>query len=312
MKIDVVIPNYNGTHLIKKNLPSVITALANYNAQIIIVDDYSQLPDFEELKKYIDSITGKNFTISLLRNTKNLGFSPTVNKGVKSGNGELIVLLNSDVRPEADFFDYAVPHFSNDFVFAVGCMDRSIENGKEVLRGRGIGKWQRGMLVHSRGDVSKNTTLWVSGGSSVFRRSLWETLGGLNELYSPFYWEDIDLSYRAQKAGYDVIFENKSMVIHEHEEGAIKKTRSEFDIKKISYCNQFIFVWLNVSDVNLIISHILWLPYHVLNGIVKGEWALVVGLCTALGRLQRILASRSKIQRLRKKTDREVITAVQS
>jgi len=111
-------------------------------------------------------------------------------------------------------------------------MDESIEHGKVVLRGRGIGKWQRGFLTHSLGDLNKTDTLWVSCGSGAFRASIYRKIGGLNNIYNPFYWEDIDLSYKAQKAGFKVIFEPKSKVIHEHSKGAIASNYKPFRILK--------------------------------------------------------------------------------
>ncbi|PJE58197.1 MAG: glycosyltransferase family 2 protein, partial [Candidatus Portnoybacteria bacterium CG10_big_fil_rev_8_21_14_0_10_36_7] len=43
------------------------------------------------------------------------------------------------------------------------------------------------------------------------------SLNGFDELYSPFYWEDIDLSYRAWKTGYTVLFDPQVLVEHHHE-----------------------------------------------------------------------------------------------
>lgn len=311
MKIDVIIPNYNGSQLIQKNIEPVLVALKKYDARIIIVDDCSVDSEFAALQEIVKNVsTGNQTRITVLRNNTNKGFSSTVNRGVKEGSGEILVLLNTDVKPEKDFLESVIPHFEDPHMFAVGCMDRSIENGKEVLRGRGIGKWKRGILAHSRGEVDKSDTLWVSGGSGIFRRSIWETLGGLNELYSPFYWEDIDLSYRALKAGYRIVFEKKSVVIHEHEEGAIKKTRSVSEVKKISYRNQFTFVWLNASDPQLLLSHILWLPYHIVNSVRKKEWTLIDGLFNAVIQLPTILKSRASIQKKRKVSDRAVMRRI--
>ncbi len=121
---------------------------------------------------------------------------------------------------------------------------------------------KRIFLCNAAGSLEKRNTLWVSGGSAAFRKSIWVKLTGLNTLYNPFYWEDIDISYRAQKAGYKVIFEKESIVVHDHQQGAIKTIYSDDQIKKIAYRNQFFFVWLNITDMKYICSHILWLPYH--------------------------------------------------
>ena len=226
MSISIIIPNYNGAELLKKNLPKVTDAISNYkeSIEIIVVDDCSTDSSMEILKK----LNG----IRIIRNERNLGFSSTVNNGVRNASGEIVVLLNTDVKPEKEFLIPLLNHFNDEKIFAVGCKDKSIENGKTVLRGRGVGMWKKGFLIHSRGEVDKNTTLWVSGGSGAFKKSIWEKLGGFDELYSPFYWEDIDLSYRAIKSGYKILFEPKSVVIHEHQKGAIKRKYSPSHILK--------------------------------------------------------------------------------
>jgi len=174
MKISIIIPNYNGEELLKKNLPKVLAASGN--AEIVVVDDCSSDNSIEILKE---------FPVGVIRNEKNLGFSSTVNRGVKEAKGEVIILLNTDVAPQKDFIDFLTPHFNDEKVFAVGCMDKSIEGEKTILRGRGIGTWKKGFLIHSKGEVDKISTLWVGGGSGAFRKSIWEKLGGFCPLYNP-------------------------------------------------------------------------------------------------------------------------------
>jgi len=219
------------------------------------------------------------------------------------------LLLNSDISPHKGFLEPLVDHFTDEEVFGVGCMDESIEEGKTVLRGRGVGKWQRGFLNHSAGKLNKQNTLWLSGGSSAFRKKIWDTLGGLDILYNPFYWEDIDLSYRALKSGYKTIFEKKSVVVHEHEKGAIKtKFKSTF-VRKIAYRNQFTFVWKNITDGNLLLNHVLWLPYHFLKAFLSRDWVFFSGFSLALMRFPEIMQSRTRAEKLFNKTDSEVITS---
>lgn len=318
MNISVVIPNYNGENLLKKNLPKVLSELKSYEkgkAEIIIVDDASTDNSVLSIKKYVSSIRSKDLTVKILENEKNLGFSSTVNKGVSKASYEILILLNTDVYPEAGFLNPLLEHFKNDpstssgepSVFAVGCMDKSIEGDKTVLRGRGLGHWERGFLVHKRGEVNKTNTLWVSGGSGAFRKLIWEKLGGLNELYNPFYYEDIDLSYRALKSGYQLVFEPKSIVFHEHDKGAIKSKYSPFRIKVISYRNQFIFVWENATDFLLRLSHLLWLPYHFLKALVSKDLAFFYGFFKALIVLFKVIKERYNYQRFFIKKDSDII-----
>jgi GT2 family glycosyltransferase len=301
LSISVVIPNYNGQELLRKNLPKVFEA-AN-NAEIIIVDDASTDKSLEILNCFKSKI-------KIIRNEKNLGFSSSINRGVNEARGEIIVLLNTDVAPEKIFLKSLMPHFEDSDVFAVGCMDKSIENGKIVLRGRGVGEWKRGFLIHSRGEIDRTNTLWVNGGSGAFRKNIWDRLGGLDELYSPFYWEDIDLSYRALKSGYKTIFEPKSIVVHEHEKGAIKNVYSDSAIRKIAYRNQFIFVWKNATDLNLQLLHLFWLPFHFLKALVGGDANFFAGFFQAFLKLPRIIKSSFKAQKHFTRSDREVIRSL--
>jgi GT2 family glycosyltransferase len=238
---------------------------------------------------------------------KNLGFASTVNTGVRKAKGDIVVLLNTDVVPERGFLKPLLAHFKDKKVFAVGCMDKSIENGKIVKRGRGVAWWDRGFLVHRRGEVDKTDTFWVSGGSGAFRKSIWNKLGGMDELFNPFYWEDIDLSYRAQKAGYKILFEPKSVVVHEHYKGAIKSRFSPFQTRTIAYRNQFYFVWKNITEKKLIISHILWMPYYFVKFLSRLDLAFFVGLFKAVLNLDSVINSRRKDSTLSCCNDSEII-----
>lgn len=294
MNISVIIPNYNGQELLKRNLPKVFNALSKYSngkAEVIVIDDYSTDKSLDVLKELepIMKFSYKDIAFKIIKNEINLGFSSNVNKAVKNSTGDILILLNTDVVPNSNFLEPLLKHFQNEKLFAVGCMDKSIEGEKVVLRGRGIGEWKRGLFVHSRGEVDRNNTLWVNGGSGAFRKSIWEKLGGFNELYNPFYWEDIDLSYRALKSGYKTFFEPKSIVVHEHEKGAIKGNYSSFKIKTIAYRNQFIFIWKNITDLSMKSDHLIWLPYYVISALMRKDSAFLKGILDAFILLPKII-----------------------
>src|SRR3972149_226164 len=105
MQVSAVIPNYNGLALLKNNLPVIVKELQG--SEVIVVDD---------------------------------GFSTAVNLGIKAASNELVLLINTDVVPTKDFLKYLLPHFENPKIFAVGCLDKSIEGDQVTLRGRGTGK----------------------------------------------------------------------------------------------------------------------------------------------------------------------------
>ncbi len=305
MKISVVIPNYNGFNLIKNNLPHVISSLKNYGEnEVIVVDDGSSKIELDRLEKFVE-----NYSVILVKNKKNEGFSSAVNKGVEVATGEYVVLLNTDVKPYQNFLDPILNDFKEDpKLFGVGCLDESEEKGGVVFRGRGLAYWKNGMFFHKRGDVDELDTFWISGGSSIVKRSIFIALGGFDSLYNPFYWEDIDISFRAVKSGYNLKFNPKSRVIHRHDEGSIRKNNQDFRIKVISFRNQFIFIWKNISDFEKIISHILFLPYYFIRALFKLDFAFYLGFLLALFKIPDIIFKRFKQKKLYKRTDRQIFS----
>jgi GT2 family glycosyltransferase len=311
MSIDIIIPNYNGSAIIEKALPSVFGALKNYKGKVIIVDDGSDSEDILEFKNILEKYKNKNENIKLIEHTKNKGFASAVNTGVKASDADFVVLLNSDIIPHGDFLKSPLEKLTgNENLFAVGCMDESIENGKTVLRGRGVAKWSNGMLSHSRGEVDKSDTFWTSGGSSIFRRDLYQKVGGMDEIYNPFYWEDIDLSYRARKMGFDIMFDNNSKVTHFHETGAIKSNFTASKVTTIAYRNQFIFIWKNITNVNLFINHILLLPINILRAIKSSDANLLYGFFLALIKLPAIIKKHNLQKKFYKVSDLQLINSI--
>ncbi len=307
MKISVVIPNYNGAEILKKNFSKIYEAImhSGIDSEIIISDDASTDDSIEVIKSFINELSDKRIRIKLITAEQNKGFSSNVNKAVENATGSILILLNTDVSPNKDFITHLIKHFDDEKVFAVGCLDESVEGKNVIERGRGRGHWEKGFLIHSAAPIEGSTTLWVSGGSGVFRKSIWDKLGGLDVVYDPFYWEDIDLSYRALKSGYKIIFENKSVVRHEHEKGVIKKSFKPKKVKQIVYRNQFIFAWKN-SDTSTLMTGIFWLPYHIITATISGDLDLIAGFIKALSRLTTIITSRRNARKLFIKSDKEV------
>jgi GT2 family glycosyltransferase len=284
MRVSIVIPNWNGEYLLAKHFAGVIRAAGD--SEVIVADDASTDGSVRFIRENYPSVT-------VVENRKRLGFAGIVNIGVSNARGDIIVLLNSDVEPEPGFLKPLIPHFSDPLVFAVGCLEKSVEAETVVLRGRGEAQWRRGYYIHRRGEVDKTDTAWVSGGSGAFRRVVWDKLGGMDPLFSPFYWEDIDLSYRAIKAGYRLVFEPRSIVGHFHEEGKIKREYTANQVQRIAYRNQYFFIWKNLANPKYMFEHCLWTPVRLFRGILSGDWPLLAGYVSAVMKLPLVLRARS-------------------
>lgn len=292
--ISFVIPNKNGVNLLKKLIPLLLIRFSQI--PIIVIDDASTDKSVEYLQSFAEKI-------DLIVNKFTKGFSDTVNEGVLKAKTDLVFLLNTDVIPEDNFWEPLVKYFDDDATFAVGCLEKSHEKQCVVDRGRGVAHWERGLFVHSRGEINSTSTAWVSGGSGLFDRTKFNKLGGFCSLYAPFYWEDIDLSYRAVKCGYSIYFEQLSVVHHYHENGSIRTSHSADFVKLIAYRNQFYFCWLNISSLSLLCKHFVWLPYHLARAIVGRDKELLQGYLQALSNMHRVLYFRKQYQQRMKVPD---------
>lgn len=251
MKVSIVIPNYNGREFLETNLPSIISAQYNPKNkifEIVIVDDRST----DESVSYLNN-KYKNI-IRLIKHTKNRGFSATVNTGVRSTTGDFICLLNTDVLPSTNFLELVLDSFRDEKVFAVSLHEKNY--------GPARGYFEDGFIQISSKKESKEieNSFYVSGGSGVFRKSIWQELGGLDEkLLSPFYWEDIDICFRAAKRGYLNLWNPFGRVVHNNE-STISKLSKKY-IERVRERNQLLMLWKNLHSKAMFEKH--------LNGLFK-------------------------------------------
>jgi len=287
MKISVVIPNYNGRRLLEKNLPAVIRACQNWRNEgweVIVVDDASTDDSVEFLKENYPQV-------KIVKHLENQRFAAACNSGVRTARGDIVVLLNNDVSPEVNFLEPLIKHFEDPKVFAVGCKERGVIKGKVIYSGRSEAKFERGFLVHWRAaDQNKKDTFWATGGSMAVDRKKWLEIGGMDILFKPAYWEDIDLSWRARKKGWKIIFEPNSIVNHHHETTNISVFGRQ-QMKIFAYKNQFLFVWKN-GDWRMLVSHVFWLPYHFFKALISKDWEFYKGFWLALKQLPEVIKLR--------------------
>lgn len=244
--VDVIIPSYNARYLLEKNLPVLVKNTENLG-KLIIIDNGSEDDTIEWLKKYYPK------TI-IIRNKTNLGYTKPVNQGIAISDSEFFILINNDVRPEKGYDTKSLKYFKDPDIFAVTFNERGASWPDMYWQG---GKMQ---FTHGKDKESPVLSAWASGGSAIFRRSIWNKLGGMDEIYAPFYWEDIDIGYRAWKSGYKIIWNPYSEVIHEHE--STSKRLNPNYISLIKQRNELLFNWLNVKDRNLVAGHLKFLLVH--------------------------------------------------
>lgn len=283
MTTSIVIPNWNGRSLLEANLPAVLAAGAD---EVIVVDDSST--------DQSAALVRANFPqVKLVVHGQNMGFSQSVNDGVQAASGQIVVLLNSDVSPHASFLPPLIKHFYDQQVFAVSAHEPGASWAK--------GMWQNGFLEHQPGkEVDQlHISFWASGGSAAFSKDKFLQLGGMDLLYKPFYFEDIDLSYRAAKRDWKILWEPESLVEHQHE-ATIGKYFSRSYIDFVSQRNQLIFIWKNITDKKMFSEHQTALARRLAR---LGYWRPFLA---ALAKLPQIMPLRQKEITKQTVSDREI------
>ncbi|OGW43007.1 MAG: hypothetical protein A2132_00270 [Nitrospirae bacterium RBG_16_43_11] len=253
----VVIPNYNGHDLLDEYLPSVFDAARSYSDQydVIIVDDGSK-------DQSVDLIRRKYPEARIIVNEKNVGFGEAVNRGVKACKHSIIVLLNNDVRVEKDFFEPLLSHFDQERVFAVvakGLIEQDgVEKNESVTRYEFkdgvLNLIQPGLLNPGAKFEEVCTVSHACGGFSAFDRDKFLSLGGFDTLYYPFYWEDVDICYRAWKRGWWSLYEPRS-VAHHRCHATIDNINKRDYVWRIHTRNGLLFTWKNVTDNRMLMEH---------------------------------------------------------
>lgn len=269
--ISVVIPTFKNKFQLLQNLNNNLKFIKG--SEIIIIND-----DPNESLKNEKLFSNNN--IKLVENKKNLGFGESVNLGVKLAKNNFILLLNDDVKLQNDNFLKALEYFKIDEKLFAVSFAQTEKDGSIV--GKNIFYWNRGLFFHAKAfDLKFGPNAWAEGGASLIDKNKFLQLRGFDSIYSPFYWEDIDLSYRAAQQGYKILFDPKILVQHQHE-STIGKYYSKNFIKSIAYRNQFIFIWKNTRNPMLIIQHLIFLPFNLLYYLLKGEKEFIIGFIKAL------------------------------
>ena len=291
MTLSVVIPYYNNENLLMENIDSLFKALkkASYSYEIIIVDDYSNVGD-------VNSITREysEYPIKIIKNIHNVGFSKTANKGIKAAVGELVFLLNTDIKLDEECLVGIADEFKDDNLFGVGLRQIILEGNKKIDNKPCKAKFSYGML---------RRTYYVGGGAGIFDRRKLVELGIFDTIFSPFYYEDADLSYRALKKGWRIVLDRDRKVEHRHET-TINRSYPKLFIKCVAQRNWVLFNWKNLDSKNLI-KHLLWLPINIVRELAVGNFSFILGLCWATIYLPRVLTTRSRQTFIR--TDKQIL-----
>ncbi|MDG1333437.1 MAG: glycosyltransferase [Crocinitomicaceae bacterium] len=225
-KLSVVIVNYNVEHFLDQCLDSVRRASVNCSLEVLIVDNNS-------VDGSLVMLAEKYPEYPVIANKENVGFSCANNQAMRIAKGEYVLLLNPDTVVAEDSFSKVIT-FMDEHPKAGGL-------GVHMIDGKGnfLPESKRGLpkpmvafykifglsklfpnskrfgqyhLGHIKEDETSKIDV-LCGAFMLMRKSALDKVGLLDEDYF-MYGEDIDLSYRIQKGGFDNYYFPETSIIH--------------------------------------------------------------------------------------------------
>ena len=303
--ITLIITNWNGKELLRECLPSVLKAVAfdaKRSYEIMVVDDSSSDDSLEILEKEFPEVRR-------VKTPVNMGFQRANNYGIEQAQSKLVMPMNNDIKLDEDALFHLAEHFEKEDVFSVSGKFFGFD-GKTFLYGNRGGYFRNGhFYLYEKPPDDKTQTLFACGGAFMVDRKRYLQLGGFDNLYHPLYYEEIDLSYRALKRGWEVRYEPKSIAYHKVQ-STITKQEKKRQIGLISARNNYLFVWKNISDPSLTLQFLFFIPLFLIRDLFKLKSRFWVAFFMALQRMPAALKSRKAEKKDVRFSDQEILRKV--
>ncbi|WP_055448945.1 glycosyltransferase family 2 protein [Lacinutrix mariniflava] len=225
MQLSVIILNYNVHYFLQLCLQSVEAAIQGLDAEIIVIDNNSQDGSCVMVKEQFPNV-------KFIENKVNSGFSKGNNIGVKQAKGEYLCILNPDtVVAENTFKTLLAFAEKQNNLGIVGCKlidgignylpesKRNVPVTKIAIN-KALGNSKHYYANHLKENEIGKVDVFV-GAFMLLKRSVYNEVKGFDEDYF-MYGEDIDLSYKIKKSGYQSFYFGETSVIHYKGESTLK------------------------------------------------------------------------------------------
>jgi len=295
--ISVIIPNYNGSQLLNEILPSVTQALfaTGLPNEIIISDDCSTDDSVKMMAEKFPEII-------LIESTTNKGFSPTINKGIFASKYEYLLLLNNDVKLEADYFKPLLRYFELPDTFGVmgriiGWNDNRIQDGGKYPEFHGAKiKTSGNYIPVSDTHNGYMYSMYLSGANALVSGEKLIQLGGFDELFAPFYVEDFELSVRAWRLGWKCYYEHEAICRHKLSVTIKSKNKKKY-INRIYYRNKMYLHAIHLEGIELFFWYLQLFPEIAIR-LLSGRFYFLQSFTDFLSTLKKMKASKLTFNQL--------------
>jgi GT2 family glycosyltransferase len=202
-----------------------------------------------------------------------------------------LCIVNTDVRFTTDYFQNAIKHFEDTSLFAVkgdiinyqGDISNitANETAAVLYYKKGFLRFNHGIKPQNNemtGNINEHFVLL--GCCFVCDRNKALELGGFDEIYSPYYWEDADLAMRALEKGYKLLYRPECRIYHKTS-STIGNTRKKWHRQLVSYRYKFLFTWRHLHGFRHWMSHILFTVFTTLTRCLILDWKYYTALMWA-------------------------------
>jgi GT2 family glycosyltransferase len=210
-----VVPNWNGEDEIGTAVASLLKQKVEADVKVIVVDNGSVDGSVELLKRDFPAV-------DLVELPKNRGFAGGVNAGItraKELMADYVALFNNDADAEdgwlAGLFDHlqANPGLGIATGKLVRASDKTLDSTGECYSSWGL-PYPRGRGEPMDSYPEPEEVFGATGGASLYRMKMLDLIGSFDEDFFAYY-EDVDLSFRAQLAGWRVGYVPTSIAYHQ-------------------------------------------------------------------------------------------------
>jgi glycosyltransferase involved in cell wall biosynthesis len=218
--VTLIIPTRNGLELLRRCVGSILSKTKYQAFEILIVDNGSDEP---ETLRYLEALS-LDERIRVVLDARPFNYSALNNAAVKSARGEIVGLINNDIEIiNPDWLSEMVSLAIRPEVGAVGARlwypSEALQHGGIILGIGGVaGHAHRNLGRRDGGYMARAICLQslsaVTGACLLVRKSVYEAIGGLNEVDLQVACNDVDFCIRVREAGYRNIWTPYAELYH--------------------------------------------------------------------------------------------------
>lgn len=212
--VSIVILNYNQTQVSCEFLDSA-KSLTYPNYEIIMVDNAS--PDDPT-----ERITKEYPEVNFIRTSQNLGFSGGNNVGIRAAKGEYFFVVNNDTEVTPDLIERLLEPFEADPL--VGIVSPKIRYFSEPTMIQYAGFKEINPITGRNSTIGQHEidngqhdspafTPYAHGAAMMVKKEVVNKIGALPDEFF-LYYEELDWSARARKAGYKIYYQPTALIYH--------------------------------------------------------------------------------------------------